>query len=93
MGRAVRVIVDHLAKELKLPIRTGRKFLERFLEEIQNDLVYTGRSEIRGLGIFAIEDRPAHKTKHPKTGKPVEIPDRKSVRYRSSVALRRKLNP
>jgi integration host factor subunit beta len=93
MGRAVRVIVDHLAKELNLPLRTGRKFIERFLEEIEHDLVYTGRSEIRGLGIFATEDRPAHKTRHPKTGEPVEIPDRKTVRYRSSIALRRKLNP
>lgn len=56
-------------------------------------LVEEGRLELRGLGIFAVHVRPKRRTTHPGTGQPITIPEKKAVRYRSSVALRRLLNP
>lgn len=93
MGRHIHVITDQLAEELELPQRTCRRLVQRLLEEIQNDIVYTGRLEFRGLGVFAVAHRKEHTTVHPKTGKPVTIPARKTIRYRSAKALRERLNP
>lgn len=93
MGRHIHVITDQLAKELALSQRKCRLLVQRLLEEIQNDIVYTGRLEFRGLGTFALAVRPAHTTSHPSTGQPVHIPEKKTIRYRSSKVLRERLNP
>jgi len=92
MGRTEKTLADAIAKELGLTIVTGRAFLHRLLELVREDLLLTGRSELRGLGTFAVHVRPARKTIHPKTHKPVYIPARKAVRYRASKELKELLN-
>ena len=92
MGRHLRIMADTASKQLDIPLRTGREILELVLGMIEDDLVYTQRLEIRGLGTFAVHKRPARKIKHPKTGKPITIPARKAVRYRASLALKKRLN-
>src|SRR5207302_1288393 len=93
MGRTQKVMADALAQEYHLPTRTARRLVERFVHMLGEDLVETGRVELRGFGVFALEDRPAHTVKHPKTGKPVRVAEKHEVRFRASVAIRRKLNP
>ena len=93
MGRQINVISDQLAKELELPQRTCRHLIQRLLEEIQDDIVNTGRMEFRGLGTFAVREKPGHNTEHPGTGQPIYIPAKKIVEYRSAKALRERLNP
>lgn len=93
MGRTTKVLADDLAAELKLPTRTARQFVKRLLEMVEDDLVTTGHVELRGLGTFALSMRPARKVKHPKTHKLVRIRVGRFVRFRSSVTLRRRLNP
>lgn len=92
MGRQIHVISDQLAEELGLPQRTCRRLIQRLLEEIQDDIVNTGRIEFRGLGTFSVKTKPAHHTEHPGTGQPIYIPEKKMVSYRSSKALRERLN-
>jgi nucleoid DNA-binding protein len=92
MGRTEKQLADTLSKELKLTIATGRTFVQRLLELVREDLVQTGRSELRGLGTFAVQVRPARDSYHPKTGKPVHIPACKAVRYRTSKEIKNLLN-
>lgn len=92
MGRTQTELADTISQELKISLRTGRKFIKRLLELVADDLVETERVELRGLGIFAVHTRPERHTVHPGTGQPITVPARKAVRYRSSVALRRRLN-
>jgi DNA-binding protein HU-beta len=92
MGRTEKQLADAIAKEFGLTIATGRAYLHRLLELVREDLIQTGRSELRGLGTFAVHQRPARKTVHPKTRKPVDIPARKAVRYRASKELKDLLN-
>ena len=93
MGRQINVISDQLAAELDMPQRTCRRLIQRLLEEIQDDIVNTGRIEFRGLGTFSVTEKPGHSTEHPGTGQPVYIPAKKLVEYRSAKALRERLNP
>ena len=93
MGRQINVISDQLAEELDLPQRICRRLIQRLLEEIQDDIVNTGRLEFRGLGTFAVTTKPAHNTEHPGPGEPVHIAAKKTVNYRSSKVLRERLNP
>jgi integration host factor subunit beta len=93
MGRTEKELADQIAKRLQLPIRTGREFMKLLLEFVREDLRKTGRSELRGLGTFAVHDRPARDTVHPKSGKPVHISARKAIRYRASKELKELINP
>ena len=88
-----KTLADQLAAEMNLSIRQGRAFVSRLLDLIQEGLAEEGRCELRGLGTFAVFERPARQTIHPVTGEPVLIPARRGVRYRSSKQLKELLNP
>lgn len=92
MGRTQRVLADTVSKALHLPLETGRAFLQQVLDLVADDLVHTQRVELRGLGTFAVYERPARRTRHPKTGKPIDVPATRAVRYRTSIQLLRRLN-
>jgi DNA-binding protein HU-beta len=93
MGKTKKVIADIISEELKLPLHTGRQFIQRVLDLISDDIVYTGRIELRDFGAFVTAIVPAHTTTHPGTGQPVHIPARKLVRFRASAKLRDRMNP
>jgi integration host factor subunit beta len=93
MGHTQKTIADIISKELGLPQRTGRKFLQRVIDIIADDIVFTGRSEIRGLGTFNITEKPPVQTTHPETGNPVTISQKKILHFRTSSQIRRRLNP
>ena len=93
MGGNQKQLADQIADEMKLSVRQGRAFVSRMLELIQLDLVEHGRCELRGLGTFAVFERPERHTTHPVTGEPVVIHARRGVRYRSSKKLKELLNP
>ena len=93
VGGNQKHLADQIAAEMNLSVRQGRAFVSRMLELIQVDLVEHGRCELRGLGTFAVFERPERQTTHPVTGQPVVIPARRGVRYRSSKKLKELLNP
>lgn len=92
MGRNQHVLADTVSAELEIPIRKGRLFLQRILDLVADDLVYTARSELRGLGTFQAYVRPGRIIKHPKTGEPIQVPPKKTIRFRTSRALLERLN-
>ena len=92
MGKTEKELADAISRKLKLSVRTGREYLRLLLTMVREDLRETGRSELRGLGTFAVHQRPARDTFHPKTGEPVHIPARKAIRYRASKELKDLIN-
>ena len=93
VGKTEKELADAISRKLKLSVRTGREYLRLLLLMVREDLRETGRSELRGLGTFAVHERPARDTFHPKTGEPVHIPARKAIRYRASKDVKDMINP
>ena len=58
------------------------------LEEIAQALVEGRRVEIRGFGSFSVRNRKSRSTKNPKTGKMMNIPDRKTLHFTMSKSLK-----
>lgn len=92
MGKTEKELADAISRKLKLSVRKGREYLRLLLTMVRDDLHDTGRSELRGLGVFAVHVRPARDTFHPKTGEPVHVPERKAIRYRASKVLKELIN-
>ena len=61
------------------------------LEEIANALVEERRVEIRGFGSFSVRKRKPRVTKNPKTGKIMNIPERKTLHFTMSKSLKEAL--
>lgn len=93
MGHTQNALADKISKELELSRQKGRKFLDRILETIADDIVYTGRIELKGIGTFTTTERPEQVINHPVTGQTIEVPEKKILRFRSSKTIRQRLNP
>jgi nucleoid DNA-binding protein len=93
MGHTQNAISDIISEELEVPVRVTRKILQRFLDIIADDIVYSGELKIRGLGTFYVTLRPPIHTTHPGTGAPILIPRKRIMRFRASATIRKRLNP
>lgn len=91
MAGTQKEFADRIAAELGLSGRTGRRFVRRFVQLVAEEIIETGRVELRGLGTFATVPRPPQTIRHPKTGEPIEVPAYRTVRFRASKRIRESL--
>ena len=73
-----------------------KKDLEKFsriiLDEIKRALKRGDRVELRGFGIFSTNLQKARISRNPKTGEKVNTPERKTIHFKMSKDLFKKLN-
>lgn len=85
-----------LVKAATLATMSQRKDVERivdaFLCSAAQELIATGRLELRGFGTFIIRTRPGHSTKHPTSGQRIDVPAVRFVSFRASTSVRAVLN-
>lgn len=62
------------------------------LEEIAQQLVQLGRTEIRGFGSFSVHHRPARKGRNPKTGESVYVPQKYVPHFKPGKDMRERVN-
>ncbi len=68
------------------------KIISIILSEI-NDALHRGQNfEARGFGSFKLTTRKARIGRNPKNSKPVEIPEKKAIKWKMSKILYRRLN-
>ena len=80
-------IIEFVACELLLP----KADVERIVKAVLRCIIWDTRGEgctIRGFGRFQVTTRAARTGKNPKTGEPVEIPERKRVKFTPSKSFR-----
>ncbi len=73
-----------------------KKDLEKFsniiLKEIKNTLKRGERVELRGFGIFSSKIQKARISRNPKTGEKVNTPSKKTIHFKMSKEMFKKLN-
>ena len=73
-----------------------KKDLEKFsniiLKEIKNALKRGERVELRGFGIFSSNIQKARISRNPKTGEKVNTPSKKTIHFKMSKEMFKKLN-
>ena len=68
------------------------KFTDIILKEIKNTLKRGERVELRGFGIFSSETQKARISRNPKTGEKVNTPTKKTIHFKNSKEMFKKLN-
>jgi integration host factor subunit beta len=66
-------LVEALAKEEKLTIKTAEEVVNAFFREMEKSLIGGNRVEVRGLGSFKIKQYDSYKGRNPKTGKLIRV--------------------
>ena len=68
------------------------KFLNIILKEIKQTLKRGERVELRGFGVFYTNIQKARISRNPKTGEKVNTPEKKTINFKMSKDLFKKLN-
>ena len=76
---------NFLKKDLK-------KFTNIILDEIKQALNRGDRVELRGFGIFLTNIQKARISRNPKTGEKVNTPEKKTIHFKMSKEMFKKLN-
>ena len=68
------------------------KFLNIILNEIKKTLKRGERVELRGFGVFSTRIQKARISRNPKTGEKVNTPEKKTIQWKMSKEMFKKLN-
>ena len=69
-----------------------KKVVQQFLDEIINELGKGNRLEFRDFGVFETKVRKARKAQNPKTLEPVEVPEKRTVKFKVGRLMKQKLS-
>src|SRR5207244_11272251 len=68
-----------------------KKVVQHFLDEVVNELGKGNRLEFRDFGVFETKIRKARKAQNPKTLEPVEVPEKRTVKFKVGRLMKQKL--
>ena len=68
------------------------KFTDIILTEIKQALKRGDRVELRGFGMFSTNIQKARISRNPKTGEKVNTPEKKTIHFKMSKEMFKKLN-
>ena len=79
--------INAVAEKSGLSKVDAKKAVEAFVETVSSELKEGGKVALLGFGSFAVAEKAARKGVNPKTKQPIEIPARKSVKFKAGAEL------
>src|ERR1700710_788696 len=84
-------LIDRIAESAGHRRVQVKKIIQQFLDEIINELGQGNRLEFRDFGVFETKVRKARKAQNPKTLEPVEVPEKRTVKFKVGRLMKQKL--
>src|SRR5215204_3728077 len=69
-----------------------KRVVQQFLDEIIGELGRGNRLEFRDFGVFETKLRKARRAQNPKTLQPVEVPEKRTVKFKVGRLMKQKLS-
>ena len=79
--------INAVAEKSGLSKVDAKKAVEAFVETVSSELKAGGKVALLGFGSFSVAEKSARKGVNPKTKQPIEIPARKSVKFKAGAEL------
>ena len=79
--------INAVAEKSGLSKVDAKKAVEAFVETVSSELKEGGKVTLLGFGSFSVAEKAARKGVNPKTKQPIEIPARKSVKFKAGAEL------
>lgn len=84
-------LIDRIAESTNQRRVQVKRVVQQFLDEIVNELGRGNRLEFRDFGVFETKLRKARKAQNPKTLEPVEVPEKRTVKFKVGRLMKQKL--
>ena len=75
-------LVKAIAKGAGITAEQSGATIDALLESITNELNVSGKSQVSGLGTFSLVTRAARTARNPRTGEPVDVPEKVAVKFK-----------
>ncbi len=85
-------LIDRLAATFKERRAHIKRIIQQFLDEIVRDLGKGNRLEFRDFGVFESKIRKPRKAQNPKTLEPINVPAKRTVKFKVGRLMRAKLS-
>ena len=85
-------LIKELEKRARLPHGQAEAVVNICFRSIVQSLYDDERIELRGFGSFSNKNYKGYQGYHPRNGKPIDIPPKKSPTFRVSEKLQKDLN-
>jgi len=83
-----RDLIERIASETGVKRSDVRSVIQSFLDRVTDELGRGNRLEFRDFGVFEVKERAPRVAQNPKTLEPVEVPAKRTVRFRSGRQMR-----
>ncbi len=84
-------LVDRIAADSNLSRADVKRTVQAFLDEVIEELDKGNRLEFRDFGVFEIRQRAARRAQNPKTLEQVEVPARRTVKFKPGRLMKVKV--
>lgn len=80
-------LIDAISEKAGLTKADAKKALDAFVESTTDALKNGDRVALIGFGSFAVSTRSARTGRNPQSGAPIEIPEKKVVKFKPGAEL------
>ena len=84
-------LIDRIADSTKEKRIVVKKIIQTFLDEIIDELAQDNRLEFRDFGVFETRDRASRMAQNPKTLERVEVPSKRTVKFKMGRLMKAKV--
>jgi nucleoid DNA-binding protein len=84
-------LIDRIAERTQAKRVSVKRIIQAFLDEITNELSQNNRLEFRDFGVFETRTRIARIAQNPKTLERVEVPAKRTVKFKMGRLMRENL--
>lgn len=84
-------LIDRIADQTDHRRVQVKRIVQQFLDEIIGELGKGNRLEFRDFGVFETKVRKARRAQNPKTLEPVEVPEKRTVKFKIGRLMKQKL--
>ena len=85
-------LIDRIAESNQVKNTLVKVIVQNFLDEITAELTKGNRLEFRDFGVFEVKERAPRKAQNPKTLEPIDVPAKRSVKFKAGRLMKEKLN-
>ena len=84
-------LIDRIADATQQRRVQVKKIVQQFLDEVIGELGRGNRLEFRDFGVFETKLRKARRAQNPKTLEPVEVPEKRTVKFKVGRLMKLRL--
>jgi integration host factor subunit beta len=84
-------LIDRISEQTQAKRILVKRIIQTFLDEVTNELCKNNRLEFRDFGVFETRSRAARVAQNPKTLDRVEVPAKRSVKFKMGRLMKENL--